>query len=256
MITLVKYFDINEEGYSVRCKLFYHKDIHDIENVVIATHGFGGSKEIKAFDKFSDRLTSKFKSFGVICFDWPCHGADARKKLLISECMKYMDIVTAYAKDQMGAKAVYNYSTSFGGFMTLKYIADWGNPFKKIALRCPAVKLHDTMSKTISNEDKVKLSKGKEIMLGFERKMKVDQSYLDELKASDVFKNEYFDYADDMIIIHGTKDTTVPFEWSQEFAEKNVIELIPVENTNHTFTDPKSMDFAIHTIVEFFTPEA
>ena len=43
-----KLFDINELGYSVRCKLFYDKDIHAIDKVVIATHGFGGFKDNKS----------------------------------------------------------------------------------------------------------------------------------------------------------------------------------------------------------------
>ena len=81
-----KLFDINEKGYSVRCKLFYDKDIHSIDKVVIATHGFGGFKDNKSVEKFAERIDTKYKGFGVITFDWPCHGQDARKKLLISEC--------------------------------------------------------------------------------------------------------------------------------------------------------------------------
>ena len=32
-----KYIDINENGYSVRCKLFYQKDFRNIPNLVICT---------------------------------------------------------------------------------------------------------------------------------------------------------------------------------------------------------------------------
>ena len=34
-----------------------------------------------------------------------------------------------------------------------------------------------------------------------------------------------------------------------------MITFLPVENANHTFSDPKTSDFAAHTIVEFFGPE-
>ena len=40
-----KYIDINENGLSVRCKLFYQKDFRNIPNLAICTHGFGGNKE-------------------------------------------------------------------------------------------------------------------------------------------------------------------------------------------------------------------
>ena len=39
-----KYIDINENGYSVRCKLFYQKDFRNIPNLVICTHGFGETR--------------------------------------------------------------------------------------------------------------------------------------------------------------------------------------------------------------------
>jgi hypothetical protein len=35
-----------------------------------------------------------------------------------------------------------------------------------------------------------------------------------------------------------------------------VIELVAVPDCDHTFHDPKKMDFAIHTVVEFFAPQS
>ena len=105
----------------------------------------------------------------------------------------------------------------------------------------------------IPEADKTKLHKGKEIQIGFERKMKIDQHFLDSLRDFDIMKQEYFDYADDMIVIHGTKDEMVPIEASQRFAENNVIEFIPVEGANHPFQNPNHMALAIHKIIEFFS---
>lgn len=250
-----KYFDVNEAGHSVRCKLYYAKDPRDLKDIVIATHGFGGSKENKGFTKFAEKLTAKYKGYGVVCFDWPCHGTDARKKLTIAECLTYIELVVQYARRELGAERVYNYATSLGGYVALYYLAERGNPFDKIALRCPALRLYRNMTNNISEEDKVKLAKGKEVMIGFERKMKIDQAFLDDLENHDVMQNEYFDFADELMIIHGTKDTTVPIEDSRAFAEANVIEFLPVENADHPFTNPQCMDLAIHAIITFFAPE-
>lgn len=82
--------------------------------------------------------------------------------------------------------------------------------------------------------------------------MKMDQSFLDDLKAFDASKHEYFEFADDMLILHGTKDEMIPFEESKAFAENNVIEFIPVEGANHPFQNPNHMALAIHKIIEFF----
>ena len=250
-----KYFDINQEGYSVRCKMYYQKDPREIQRVVIATHGFGGFKDNKSIEKFADRLLSKYKGFGVICFDWPCHGADARKKLRLEECMTYLGLVVKYAKEELQAQAVYNYSVSFGAYLTLKYIAEKENPFARIALRCPGIKMFEIMDASISEEEHQKLKRGKEITKGRDRLLKIDQEFLDQLKAGDISRYDYIDYAEELLIIQGSKDEYINPEDVIEFADKNIIELDLVEGANHTFQDQKKMDGAIHEIISFFKPE-
>lgn len=252
-----KLFDINEQGYSVRCKLFYDKDPHSISNVVIVTHGFGGFKDNKSVEKFAERLNTKYKRFGVIAFDWPCHGQDARKKLLLSECQTYLQFVIDYAKEKLKAQRIYNYSVSFGSFNTLKFIAEKGNPFEKIALRSTSVKLYDIMSDSISEEDIKKLSRGREVLAGRDRKMKISQEFLLSLKQTDdeIASFDFIDYAESILLIHGTKDDSVPVENVREFSDKNIIELIEVDRADHRFSDPKCMDLAIQKIIEFFAPE-
>ena len=119
-----KYFDINESGFSIRCKLYYNKDLHNLPHIVVATYGFGGNKDNKAIEKFAERLTTKYHGYGVVCFDWPCHGKDARNKLILDECCTYLDLVTRYVRDTMHAEDVYNYSSSFGAYITLRYLAE------------------------------------------------------------------------------------------------------------------------------------
>lgn len=60
-----KYFDINEQGFSIRCKLYYHKDLHDHRNVVVATYGFGGNKDNKAVEKFAEHICNYSSSVGA-----------------------------------------------------------------------------------------------------------------------------------------------------------------------------------------------
>jgi len=250
-----KHFDINEKGYSVRCRIIASKDAREYKRVVICTHGFGSDKDKGNIIHFAEKETAKYKNDAVIAFDWPCHGQDARKKLVLDECTEYLTFVVNYAKNVLKAQEINIYSVSFGAYLTLRYMAEAGNPFHRVALRCPGIRMYDLMKKNVSEDDLGKLAKGKDVMIGFSRKMKIDQKLLDGLKASDIRKYEYFDWADDMLILHGTKDTTVPIEDSRAFAENNVIEFIPVENADHPFRDPKCMDFAIHTIIEFFAPE-
>ena len=254
-MAMEKHFDINEQGYSIRCRLFYgehNKAARSFENIVIVTHGFGSSKETAGTATFGEHLVAKYKDFGALAFDWPCHGMDARKKLSVKECLTYLSIVCEYCKKEFQAKALYIYSTSFGGYLTLRYIIEVGNPFKKIALRCPSIHMFEAMGNHLSDTDYAKLEKGKEISVGYERKMKMDKAFMEELKAFDVADHEYFDFADDMLIIHGTKDEMIPIEDTRTFADNNVIEFIPVEGANHPFQNPNHMELAISKIIEFF----
>ncbi|QNS14870.1 alpha/beta hydrolase [Mannheimia bovis] len=249
-----KLFDINEQGFSIRCKLFYEKELHNIENVVLILHGFGSSKDLKSNTKFGERLSSKYKGYAAIAFDFPCHGADARKKLSVAECQTYLQLVIDYAKNTLNAKNIYAYGTSFGGYLTLKYIAEQGNPFRKIALRAPAVQIYHSLMNRMSEEEQQKLTKGREILWGFDRQMKISKAFFDELAAADIFQNDYLEVADQIFILHGTEDEMVPLRVSQQFAENNVIELVAVEGADHAFSNPKLMDMAIGKIVEFLAP--
>jgi len=247
-----KYFDVNEEGFSVRSKLYYN-DLKTIKNVIIYGHGFGGHKDNKAAEKFANVVLSKYKTTAVITFDFPGHGKDAVKKITLDKCNDYLRLVINYAQNELKASALFAYATSFGGFITLNYILKNGNPFEKIALRCPAIDMYTTLSGHVMKEDDfIRLAKGKEIQVGFDRKIQLDNAFLNEIKENDLTDKEFLDYADNILIIHGTKDEIVPYNAVKDFAEENVIEFVSIENADHRFIDPLKMDKAIYSILDFF----
>ncbi|MGN0298811.1 MAG: alpha/beta hydrolase [Lachnospiraceae bacterium] len=247
-----RYFDINDSGHSIRCKLYYN-DIHNIQKLVLYGHGFGGHKDNKAAEKFADRVLSKDKGVVVMTFNWPCHGDDVKRKLILSDCGMYIHLIVQYINVRFSVKDIDVYATSFGGYLFLKYIAENGNPFHKIALRCPAVDMYSVITQSIINsEDFEKLQKGKDVLVGFDRKIKVNWNFLMDLKKANIMQWDYLPYADDILIIHGTKDEVVPFECVKNFADENVIEFIAIENADHRFMDSRKMDIAIQYIINQF----
>lgn len=249
----VKYLDINHPGYSIKCKVICEV-FREIEHVVVFAHGFGGHKDNKAAEKFADTALSKMKKTAVFVFDWPCHGKDVRKKLTLEDCDTYLTMVLDYIRTEMKVQDICAYGTSFGGYLILKYLHDHGaNPFRKIALRCPAISMGDIMYRRVmTDENRELIKRGKDIMAGFDRKVMVDQFFLDSLQQADIRSWEYLDYADDLLIIHGTKDEMVPIEESRRFAEDNVIEFIPVEDADHRFQDLNKMKLAHSYMVQFY----
>ena len=247
-----RYFEINENGHNVRCKISCG-DLQDIRKIVVFGHGFGGHKDNSAAEKFAQRMTSKYRGTALVTFNWPCHGDDVKKKLALEDCGAYLALVVNFLRKKYDQAELYAYGTSFGGYLMLKFIIEQGSPFRKITLRCPAVNMYEVLTRTImENEELDKLRKGKEISVGFDRKVPVSPRFLEELQEHDVRERDYLDWAEDMLILHGTADEIVPFDAAQKFCEEQLIEFVPVEGADHRFRDPKKMDQAMKLILEFF----
>ena len=244
-----KYFSINQNGYSIRCKL-YCSDMKRIGAVVIFGHGFSGDKDNRMAQKMAQRIQKRHSDVALLIFDWPCHGDDASNKIRLADCAAYLDNVLGYVKSRFHTDRIYGSATSFGGYLFLKYIVENGNPFHKVTFRCPAVNMYDVLTKTIMTmEDHHSINKGKPILIGFERKVKVTSDFLSELRDHDITRLDYSSYSSDMMIVHGTKDEIVSYEVVKSFAENNGIPMHTVEGANHRFTDPQKMDDAITAII-------
>ena len=135
---MFKYFEINERGCNIRCKIYY-KPKNQAEKAVIMCTGFAGHKDGRAVQGFAEKALSKTDNVIIVVFNWPSHGDDVRKKLSLDDCGTYLELVCQHTKAKYGVRELYSCATSFGGYLVLKYISEHGNPFVRIALRCPAV---------------------------------------------------------------------------------------------------------------------
>ncbi len=249
---MTRQFSINKAPYSIRC-IQYSDDSAVFDQVVVCCHGFAGHKGNAAVRRFAEYALAKHRNLAVLCFDLPCHGEDVRRKLHLEDCIGYLDTVIRYANTEMAAKGLNLYGTSFGGYLTLKYVSDRGNPFRKIALRCPAVNMYEVISHGIMTEgNRELLHKGKTAETGFDRKIPVDAGFLAALRTADIAGLDYRPWAKDMMILHGTKDEIVSFDFVKFFAEANGIDFIAIDKADHRFVDPGRMREAILYVDAFF----
>ena len=249
---MFRYFEINAQGNNIRCKMYFAEKGAADKAVIFCT-GFAGHKDNNAANKFAEKVLSKHRDVCTVVFNWPAHGDDVKKKITLDDCMTYLDLVIREVRGTYGIGTLYAYATSFGGYLLLKYISEHGSPFRKIALRCPAVSMYDVLTHTIIGSDELeRIMKGKDVQVGFDRKILVTRAFLEELAANDIRTRDYLDWAEDMLILHGTKDEVVPFEDSRKFADDQLIEFIPVEKADHRFQDPVLMSLASKYVMEFF----
>ena len=246
-----RYYEINGQGFNVRCKVYFQEKTN-LKRAVIFCTGFAGHKDNTAAAKFAELFLSK-KDAMVIVFNWPAHGDDVKKKLVLEDCDTYLDLVVQEVKARYGVRELYVYATSFGGYLVLKYISEHENPFRKIALRCPAVCMYDVLTRGIMKNDEFdKLLKGKDVQVGFDRKITVTRSFLEDVERNDIRQRDYLESAEDILILHGTADEIVPFDEGRTFAENNLIEFIPVPGADHRFQNPAHMSLANKSVIAFF----
>ena len=246
-----KYFNVNADGCSISCKL-YANDPANVRRAILFGHGFAGHKDNGAAEKLARRVLSKSRDAALITFNWPCHGDDVRKTLRLEDCDRYLGLMISHIEAAFSAPELYGCATSFGGYLFLKYLSEHGNPFKKLALRCPAVCMYRVITNGIMTEDDIAaLERGKPVLVGFDRKIRLDKQFVDSLREADISLRDLTEFMDDIIIIHGTEDEVAPFEDSRVFADNNLIELVPVEGADHRFHDPLKMDIAIKRITAF-----
>ena len=249
---MFRYFEINAEGHNIRCKM-YLTEKGAADKAVIFCTGFAGHKDNNACAKLAEKILSKHRDVCVVVFDWPAHGDDVKKKISLDACMTYLRLVIREVREGFGIPRLYACATSFGGYLLLKYISENGSPFEKIVLRCPAIDMYRLLTGTVIKEAELeKIMKGKDVPVGFDRKVTVNKAFLEELKENDIRGRDFLDYAESMLILHGTADEVVPFEDARAFADDQLIEFIPIEKADHRFQNPVLMSLAIKYMLEFY----
>lgn len=249
---MFQYYDVNNQENRIRCKI-YLPDKAIVKKAVVFGTGFAGHKDNNAAHGFAEKLLSRKKDTAVIVFNWPAHGDDIKETLVLDDCSDYLDLVIRDLKKRLGIENLYAYATSFGGYLMLKYISEHGNPFNRIALRCPAVNMYDVLTKSIMKDNEYnRVMKGENVEVGFDRKVIITRSLLDELKENDICQRDYLRWSDDILILHGTEDEIVPFDVDKGFAENNRIKFITVSGADHRFQNPAHMSLADTHTMEFF----
>lgn len=96
------------------------------------------------------------------------------------------------------------------------------------------------------------IRKGRDAQVGFDRKITVTREFLEFLRGNDIRKRDFLDWAEDILILHGTADEVVPFEDSRSFADEQLMEFVPVEGADHRFQNPTHMSLANKAVMQWF----
>lgn len=114
------------------------------ERCVLALHGLGGSKESYAIKQLAERLCPR--GFAVLAFDWRCHGERkcGFEELTVENCFEDLRAAERWLRENI-SEDISVFATSFGGYVTLLGTLRGKAPYRRIALRVPAVNMAESL---------------------------------------------------------------------------------------------------------------
>ncbi|MDO4983188.1 MAG: alpha/beta fold hydrolase [Eubacteriales bacterium] len=246
----LQYRIIRKNSQTLNALLYSSNEPH-IKYAVVAVHGYAGHKEGSAIQKLAERIMEREPASAVLSFDLPGHGSDT-EMLSAERCDAYISAAAEFMRERYPDACLILSGTSFGGYLSLKYTDEHPGVFDKTVLRCPAVRMGDTLKEKILSADDLRtLREGGTVENGFDMKVTLCQSFLDELDNNRVNVRDYTDKSGRMLIVQGTADELVDCEDVKRFAAKNGIPLILSEGADHRFLVGDTMAVTIEDCIDF-----
>lgn len=226
------------------------------EKTVLAVHGFGGSKESLAIEGLAERLCPA--GFRVAAPDLPCHGerCEPESELTPERCLA--DIIAVKQELMKDSGELYAFATSFGGCCILRLTELYGNPFRRIVLRVPAVNMADSLLRcmklfqpdfTLEDAEKngfhVRMSRELDIPFSFYERL---------LELNEVRHCAAWDIPE-ILTVYAGRDELVSRRDTEEFLRLNPnIRSLCIEESGHRMNQkPEYLQTALDRAAEFIS---
>ena len=233
---------------------------------VIVIHGFGSSKESPTAQMMLEALPKA--GFGAIGLDLPGHGTHDSFDipLTIQNCLDTIGTVESYLIETYCFPRIFYFSSSFGAYLTLLYLATRRHTGDKAFLRSAAVNMPELFGAGSTLEG---MPSG--ILEQFEKQgyiilndagpapVKVTKEFVEGLTANKLFdlvptaiEEGRFDGIE-LEMVHGEKDAVIDPAQAITFSEICSIPITVLEGEDHTLsTDPASPSKVSELAVSFY----
>lgn len=222
------------------------------ERSVLAVHGFGGSKDSLAIEGLAQRLCDK--GFRVAAPDLPCHGerTENERELTPERCLCDILAVECWLREQGGDVSAFG--TSFGGCLLLRRMELYGNAFRKVALRVPAVNMADSLLRCMrlfQPEFTLNAAKQSGFHVKMSRELNIPYAFYDRLlELNEVRHSDTWD-SPDVLTVYAGRDELVARADTEEFLRLNPnIQRLCIEETGHRMLRPEHLAAALDRAAE------
>lgn len=238
----------NEEVFLIK----YLPDNVNVEEVIIAIHGFGSTKLSDTITMLAESVNKK--GFAVIALDLPAHGESKTEVLTINKAINYLLDVEDYIKQEYKEAHISYFASSFGAYLTLLRLNKLENEkdIDKVVLRCSAIDMKNIFKNNLLDEGYEKFERLGFADLGFARKVHCTKEFYNELVKYDIFK--IYKSSHKILLIHGTEDECAPYEDAVRFEDENedYVELKTIVGAGHRFLNPGEIEKVIDIASKYY----
>lgn len=228
---------------------FFHKPNVDKHPVCLIFHGFTGQKTGTKFCYVQLARMLEAKGIATFRFDFLGSGESdlTFKEMTFKDELSCARIILEEALKMDNCTEIYVLGHSMGGAVASELAKLYPDVIKKLVLWAPAFNLPKALDyltgKVTPNQDGNYDHGGHEI----------SKEFVDDILARDFYQDLDI-YQNDLLVIHGTKDTTVPFEISKIYIPRfnNQLQFVAIEDANHNYDKVEDIKKVMKLSLDFF----
>lgn len=229
---------------------FFHKPNVDKHPVCIIFHGFTGQKTGTKFSYVQLARMLEAKGIATFRFDFLGSGeSDLNfKDMTFKDELACARIILEETLKMENCTEIYLLGHSMGGAVASELAKLYPDVIKKMVLWAPAFNLPaalDYLTGKMEPNQEGFYDHG-----GFE----ISQDFVDDILARDFYQN-LDTYKNDLLVIHGSEDKTVPYDISKIYIPKfgKQLQFVTIEGGNHNFDTIDQIKEVLRLSLEFFS---
>lgn len=229
---------------------FFHKPNVDKHPVCIIFHGFTGQKTGTKFSYVQLARMLEAKGIATFRFDFLGSGeSDLNfKDMTFKDELACARIILEETLKMENCTEIYLLGHSMGGAVASELAKLYPDVIKKMVLWAPAFNLPaalDYLTGKMEPNQEGFYDHG-----GFE----ISQDFVDDILARDFYQN-LDTYKNDLLVIHGSEDKTVPYDISKIYISKfgKQLQFVTIEGGNHNFDTIDQIKEVLRLSLEFFS---
>lgn len=227
---------------------FFHKPQQDKHPVCLIFHGFTGQKTGTKFSYVQLARMLEAKEIATFRFDFLGSGESDGNfvDMTFQDELSCARVILEETLKMENCSEIYVLGHSMGGAVASELAKLYPDQIKKMVLWAPAFNLPDALDYLTGKVARAKTYDHN----GYEISDKFVQDILkrDFYQDLDIYQNQ-------LLIIHGTKDTTVPYEISNRY--KNLFhpdcQFVSIEGGNHNFDKLEDIKKVLQLSLNFFS---